>query len=59
MNAIASIRSTNLNGGQLTQASRQWASRPDDQRFCSLTELDAHCRAQRLRSAGKVLDLAA
>lgn len=31
----------------LMQASRQWASRPDDQRFTSLDEMLAHARHQR------------
>lgn len=39
----------------LTQASRQWASRPADQRFLSLLDLQAFKRAQRQRSAGKVV----
>ena len=34
----------------LTQASRQWATRPDDQRFTSLDELLAFSRAQRKAS---------
>lgn len=34
----------------LTQASHQWATRPADQRFLSLTELAAHVRMQRDRS---------
>jgi hypothetical protein len=32
---------------ELMQASRQWASRPDDERFTSLDELLAHTRHQR------------
>lgn len=58
MNAVinsADITRRNLNGGNITTASRQWATRPDDQRFLSLTDLDAHCRAQRARSIGKVV----
>ena len=39
----------------LMQASRQWASRPDDERFLSLVDLDAHCTQQRAISAGKVV----
>lgn len=39
----------------LTQASRQWATRPDDQRFTSLTELDAFCASVRSRSVGKTV----
>jgi hypothetical protein len=37
---------------ELMQASRQWASRPDDQRFCSLDELVAHTSHQREISRG-------
>lgn len=36
-------------------ASRQWATRPSDQRFLSLLELDAHCQNQHARSAQKVV----
>jgi len=43
------------NGTTLMQASRQWASRPDDQRFTSLTELHAFCNASRLHSSGRVV----
>lgn len=32
---------------ELMTASRQWASRPDDQRFTSLDALVAHCTHQR------------
>lgn len=41
--------------GTLTQASAQWASRPADQRFTSLTELDAFVQNARQFSKGKVL----
>lgn len=34
----------------LTQASHQWATRPADQRFTSLTDLATHCRVQRENS---------
>ena len=51
----ANVTTSNLNGGTLMRASRQWSTRPDDERFVSLLDLDAHCRAQRLRSAGKVV----
>ena len=37
---------------QLTQASNQWASRPADQRFTSLTELHEHVKAIRNASRG-------
>src|SRR5574340_204926 len=40
---------------ELMQASRQWASRPDDERFVSLTDLDAHCQASRNHSAARVV----
>jgi hypothetical protein len=39
----------------LTQASRQWASRPSDERFVSLTELDAHCQNVRTNSRARVV----
>lgn len=39
----------------LMQAYRQWATRPADQRFTSLTELDAKVRAMRANSNAKVL----
>lgn len=41
--------------GTLTQASRQWASRPDDERFLDLPSLYDRVAGQRQRSAGKVL----
>lgn len=37
---------------ELMQASRQWATRPADQRFISLTELQDHTRHQRQISRG-------
>ena len=43
------------NTSTLTAASSQWASRPDDERFVSLLDLQAHCDTQRRRSAGKVV----
>jgi hypothetical protein len=39
----------------LTQASRQWASRPDDERFTSLLALRDHCQASRDISRPKVV----
>lgn len=36
-------------------ASRQWATRPDDERFVSLTELNRHCQNIRQRSASRVV----
>jgi hypothetical protein len=39
----------------LTQASHQWATRPSDQRFTSLTDLNAHCQSLRQHSAAKVV----
>jgi hypothetical protein len=39
----------------LHQASRQWASRPADERFVTLTDLNAHCQSIRARSQGKVI----
>lgn len=43
------------NGQNLMMASNQWASRPDDQRFTSLIDLNAFCDAQRLASASRVV----
>lgn len=40
---------------ELLKASHQWATRPSDERFTSLTELDTHCRTIRDRSAARVL----
>jgi hypothetical protein len=39
----------------LMQASRQWASRPADERFTSLTDLNAHCQYLRDHSRSVVL----
>lgn len=39
----------------LTQASRQWATRPADERFASLDELLAHTKSQRERSISRVM----
>lgn len=39
----------------ITTASHQWASRPADQRFTSLTDLAAYTESVRLRSTGKML----
>lgn len=39
----------------LMQASRQWASRPSDERFTSLTALRDHTKALRANSAQKVI----
>jgi len=39
----------------LYQASHQWMSRPDDQRFASLTDLNAFCENDRARSIGRVV----
>lgn len=39
----------------LMQASRQWATRPDDERFLSLPEMTAHFAARRQRSRGVVV----
>lgn len=40
---------------ELMQASTQWANRPADERFTSLTELLEHTRAQRENSVARVL----
>ncbi len=39
----------------LTQAHRQWATRPADQRFASLTELQAFAALSRQTSRSKVV----
>jgi hypothetical protein len=39
----------------LTQASHQWATRPADERFTSLTALHDHCAAQRAASKAAVI----
>lgn len=39
----------------LMTASRQWASRPSDERFTSLLELDGHCQNLKGRSAARVM----
>ena len=39
----------------LMQASRQWASRPEDQRFANLFDLDAHCAHQHDRSRSAII----
>jgi hypothetical protein len=44
-----------MTGQILTQASHQWATRPDDQRFTSLTELDAFCKSRRAHSRDSVV----
>lgn len=40
---------------ELMQANHQWANRPDDERFLSLTALDTHMQAMRGRSAAKIV----
>ncbi len=40
---------------ELMQASRQWSSRPDDQRFISLLDLHEHVAASRKNSVAKVI----
>jgi hypothetical protein len=39
----------------LMQASHQWATRPDDERFASLTDLHAHCEKVRGYSRARVV----
>jgi hypothetical protein len=39
----------------LMQANRQWSSRPNDERFTSLIEMDSHFRAQRAISKAAVV----
>jgi hypothetical protein len=43
------------NASILTAASRQWASRPSDERFTSLLDLQDHVNTQRDRSRGKIV----
>ena len=43
------------NASTLTAASRQWASRPNDERFLSLLDLQDSVNAQRNRSRGKIV----
>lgn len=40
---------------ELMQAHRQWLSRPDDERFLSLIDLDAFCRSQHELSRARVV----
>lgn len=40
----------------LMQASHQWASRPDDERFLSLLDLNEHCQRVREQSYATVID---
>ena len=40
---------------ELMQASRQWASRPNDERFISLTALHDHVMTQRVNSVARVV----
>ena len=42
-------------GSTLMQASRQWATRPDDERFTSLTALHAYCDASKRASSSRVV----
>ena len=46
-----------MNGGTLTEASREWASRPRDQRFQSIADLSAAVNSRRSRSRSKDVDL--
>jgi len=46
---------SSLTNNTLTAASRQWATRPSDERFTSLTDMLAHFTAQRRSSAAKVV----
>jgi hypothetical protein len=40
---------------ELMQANHQWSTRPDDERFTSLTDLHAFTSSQRKASIGKVV----
>ena len=59
MNAVSNVIDLNTlpsrGPSQLSQASRQWASRPDDERFLSLTEMQSHCERIRAHSAARVV----
>ncbi len=44
-----------MNPSVLTAASREWATRPDDERFLNLMDLHGHALAMRHRSAEKVV----
>lgn len=44
-----------MHGSVLTQASRQWASRPADERFTSLVDMESHFDAMRARSREAVV----
>jgi hypothetical protein len=44
-----------IQNGIITAASHQWATRPSDQRFVSLTDLDAYVQNVRAHSRGKVV----
>lgn len=56
MNAMLSnVSVVRSNESTLMQASRQWASRPADQRYLSLTDMQAHFHARRAASISKVI----
>jgi hypothetical protein len=40
---------------ELMQANKQWMTRPDDERFLSLTSLNEHVKSQRSLSAAKIV----
>ena len=44
MNAVLNTVEVSGNGSTLTKASTQWASRPMDERFTSLIDLNDHCK---------------
>jgi hypothetical protein len=49
------IINTTFGGAVNSTVSHQWATRPDDERYLSLTDLHDHCATQRCNSVGKVL----
>lgn len=54
-NNAGQIINTNMGGDVNSAVSRQWASRPDDQRFASLVDLNDHAQRVRQNSFAKVI----
>lgn len=51
------VKIEKVQGGTLTEASREWATRPRDQRFQSLDALRDHVGQRRMRSRSQNVDL--
>lgn len=49
------MNSVTMNHSTLMQASRQWMSRPDDERFTSLTAMAEHCSSIRSASQSMII----